>query len=338
MTLGRTAAAGLLCGSACLAWHFPVHEQITRCAIASLPLTMQQMWAPVAEQIARRYSLYPDLIQGAKGPELQAMHRYCIKPDGKPIHNITWQPEDDLRSLAFSLDGIVDATRAGEIERSAKHAGVLAHFLQDSTCPAHALIPADSALRSMMDRFAPPGKLEMKLHPAIERSAPSIDLAGRAPRRAGVTVPQVAEALLERCYVIVRGNREKLDVLVQAVYAGDEATVDRMRREAARSAAELVADAYYSALLIRRATSSSASAMARRPGKSRPFRFSRIRCDREGLFCRESFSPCGSRFCQDVGGCREASDADVRGNDLFQAGTSAADMPSRSASAAPSKR
>lgn len=250
MTIGRTVAAGLLCGSACLAWHFPVHEQITRCAIGSLPAAMQQKWAPVAEQIARRYSLYPDLILGAKEPELSVMRRYSVKPDGKPIHNITWQPEDDLRSLTFSINGIVDGMRAGELEAAAKHAGVLAHFLEDSTCPAHALLPADSALESMRGRFAPPDQLDVKLHQVIERSAPAFDLAGRAPRRAGASVSQAAEALLERCYVIVRGNRENIEALVKALYAGDEATVDRMRRDAARRGAELVADAYYSAFLF----------------------------------------------------------------------------------------
>jgi hypothetical protein len=204
---------------------------------------MQRDWAPVTEQIARRYCRYPDLIQGAKGAELAAMRLFCIKPDGKSIHNITWEPADDLRSLNYSLQGIIDAMRAGKLDTAAQHAGVLSHFLADSTCPAHSLIPVDSPLESMSAQFAPPDQQGLQLHQTIERSAPQVDLTGRAPRR------ESAEVLLARCYRVVRGNRESLETLVKAVYAHDEATVDRMRREAAERGAELLADAYYTALL-----------------------------------------------------------------------------------------
>jgi hypothetical protein len=250
MRILTAGAAGLLLSAAGLAWHDPVHELITRNALGSLPARMQQKWAPFADRLAREYSLYPDRIHGAKEPELSRLRLYCVKPDGKPIHNITWEPEDDVKSLAYSLHGIIEAMRGGRIDVATQHAGVLAHFLEDSTCPAHALIPADSPLHSMRDRLAPPEQREIQLHPAIERSAPAFDLAGRAPQRAGSSVPQAAEALLERCYVIVRHNRENLETLVKAVYAGDSATVDRMRLEAARRGAELLADAYYTAFLL----------------------------------------------------------------------------------------
>jgi len=222
-----------------------VHEQITRCAIASLPQAMQRRWAPVTEQIARRFCRYPDLIQAAERADLAVMRQFCIKPDGKPIHNITWEPQDDLRSLTYSLQGIIDSMRTGNLDAAAQHAGVLSHFLADSTCPAHALIPADSPLESLRVRFAPPDQAALNLHPAIERSAPAFHLAGRQPQR------QTVETLLERCYRIVRGNRESLETLVKAVYAKDEPTVDKMRQDAACRGAELLADAYYTALLGR---------------------------------------------------------------------------------------
>jgi hypothetical protein len=178
------------------------------------------------------------------------MRTFCIKPDGKPIHNIVWEPPDDLRSLRYSLQGIVDAMRAGRLDAAAQHAGVLSHFLADSTCPAHALIPADSALESLRESLAPPDRADLKLHQAIEQSAPPFDLAGRAPQPAGTSVEQAAEKLLERCYRIVRGNRESLEPLVKALYAGDEATVDRMRLDAAKQGAALLADAYYTAFRL----------------------------------------------------------------------------------------
>ena len=248
----RLGTAFLLLLTAGGAWHNPVHEQITRRALGSLPAWMQDQWAPFADRLAREYSLYPDRMQRAQGAELSRLRLYCIKPDGKPIHNITWEPEDDLKSLAYSLNGIIQGMRTGDMEAATQHAGVLAHFLEDSTCPAHALIPADSPLRSLRDRLAPADQMDVQLHPVIERSAPAFELAGRAPQRAGANVPQAAEALLERCYVIVRRHRESLEILVKAVYAGDSATVDGMRLEAARRGAELLADAYYTAFVLAR--------------------------------------------------------------------------------------
>src|SRR5690349_9922581 len=185
MSWRGSAAVFVLLSGTCHGWHNPVHESITRTALESLPAGMQQKWAPFAGVLAREYSLYPDRIQGAKEPELSRIRPYCFKPDGKPIHNVTWEPSDDLKSLEYSLNGIIQAIRAGTHDEAAQHAGVLAHFLEDSTCPAHALIPADSPLHSMRDRLAPPDLLHIQLHPAIERSAPAFDLAGRVPQRVG---------------------------------------------------------------------------------------------------------------------------------------------------------
>jgi len=244
------AAACLLYALPGSAWHDPVHEMITRHALGSLPAPMQQKWAPYTDALARAYSLYPDHFHGAKEPELSRLRLYCVKPDGKPIHNVTWQQDDDLKSLEFSLQGIIDSIRAGKMDVATQHAGVLAHFLEDSTCPAHALIPADSPLNSMRDRLAPPEQRQLQLHPTIERSAPAFDLQGRAPQRAGNSVREAAEGLLLRCYRIIRKNRDDLETVVKAVYAGETTTVDRARLQAARSGAELLADAYYTAFVL----------------------------------------------------------------------------------------
>jgi hypothetical protein len=257
MMLIRATAVFLL-GLPCAAWHDPVHAMITRNALSSLPEWMQQKWAAFADPLARDYSLYPDRMYGAKEPDLSRLRPYCVKPDGKPIHNVTWEQADDVKSLEFSLNGIIRAMRGGKIEIAVRHAGVLAHFLEDSTCPAHALIPADSPLNSLRDRLAPPEQMDLRLHPTIERSAPVFDLGGRSPERAGATVAEAANALLLRCYIVIRKNRERLEMLVKAVYAGDTAAVDEIRLEAARRGAELLADAYYTALLLAESTQTEA--------------------------------------------------------------------------------
>ena len=179
------------------------------------------------------------------------MRRYCsqARRQADPQHHLAARGRFAIAHVSAST-ALSDAMRAGELEVAAKHAGVLAHFLEDSTCPAHALIPADSALQSMSDRFAPPDQADVETAPCDRAQCPGF----RSGRTRAATDWRVRVAdrrrLLERCYVIVRGNRENLETLVKAIYAGDEATVDRMRRDAARRGAELLADAYYSAFLF----------------------------------------------------------------------------------------
>mgnify|MGYP001614619070 CR=1 FL=1 len=88
------------------------------------------------------------------------------------------------------------------------------------------------------------------LHGAMELTTQPFHLQGRAPHRAGATVAEAAPALLDRCYAIVEENRASLLEMVRATYADDVATMNRLRSRAARQAAELLADAYYTALAI----------------------------------------------------------------------------------------
>jgi hypothetical protein len=224
------------------AWHDPVHARITRAAFGSLPAAMQQPWKPQAERLATQLSLYPDWYHNAP-PEIHAdMRRFC-EVRGRAIHNVTWNREQDIESIEYLTAGIATGMRAGEVDVAVKFAGVLAHLLEDSTCPAHALIPMDSPLNLMKELLPPPAGLEkVQLHTVIEHSSPEFDLGSRAPHA------ESPERLLDRCYAIIKRNRGRLIEIVKLVYAGDEAGLDRYRLESAKAGAELLADAYYSAL------------------------------------------------------------------------------------------
>jgi hypothetical protein len=101
----------------------------------------------------------------------------------------------------------------------------------------------DSPLSLLKELLPPPEELQkIQLHTVIEHSSPEFDLGSREPRQ------ESPERLLDRCYNIIRNNRAHLIDLVKLVYAGDEAGIDRYRLESARAGAELLADAYYSAL------------------------------------------------------------------------------------------
>lgn len=142
----------------------------------------------------------------------------------------------------------------------AQFAGTLAHFIEDSTCPTHALLPQDSPLNLMQELLPPPpGKEKIARHTIIEHSSPEFDLGARQSQAAGATVSAAAASLLDRIYAGIHANRGDLIELVRAVYADDQATMDRFRLKGAVAGAEILADAYRTAFDL------AAGAPAQRP-------------------------------------------------------------------------
>ena len=251
MTIPRLAIALALVPVMGQAWHDPVHAAITRAALESLPQPMRARWEPQARELAEIYSLYPDAFAHVKDAERQRMLPFCTRPDGGAIHNVTWNVTQDFASLEYTLNGIIAGLRSGNRDKALQHAGVLAHFLEDSTCPAHALLPKDVQFQSLRELIPPPAGWEnASLHSAIERSSPPFDLGARAPQAAGDAVPAAATALLDRVYTQVKLNRARVIDLVRAVYANDLAKVDAERVRAARIGAEVLADAFYTAFVL----------------------------------------------------------------------------------------
>ncbi|MFB3829123.1 MAG: zinc dependent phospholipase C family protein [Bryobacteraceae bacterium] len=229
-----------------LAWQKP-HEQITRAAFASLPAAMRERWRAEVENLAARYSWYPDWHQG---PDREQIRVYVEKPGGEVMHNVTWDRQADLATLELLLYAIARHDRAGSIEHAARYAGVLSHFLADSTCPAHALAPEDSQLNLVKDLLNLGGARDGSLHEYLERTAPAVTLEGRAPVKLGETISEAARTLLIRTYVVIRANRAALLDLVRAAESRDEEAVNRERGRAALAAARLIADALYTAATV----------------------------------------------------------------------------------------
>ena len=250
MRAAPIAALCLLGTGVIFAWHDPVHALITRAALLSLPTEMRRFWGAETKDMITRYCLYPDEYYGATPERKAAMRPYC-EVKGRPIHNVTWKRDEDIESLEYLLGNLVEKIRARDVAAAAQYAGTLAHMLEDSTCPAHALTPPDSPLNIMRDLLPPPaGKENIKLHTVIERSAPEFDLGSRAPRSAGATVPQAAANLLDLTYAAIKSNRANLIELVRATYSDDGQTLDRFRHKASVTGAELLADAYYTAFVL----------------------------------------------------------------------------------------
>jgi hypothetical protein len=248
----QIAAACLFGAVACFAWHDPVHALITRAALLSLPAEMSQFWGIESDRLVTRYCLYPDEYYNASAERKAAMRPYC-EVTGRAIHNVTWKRADDIESLEYLLGRLVDSIRARDVVGAAQYAGTLAHLLEDSTCPAHALMPNDSPLNTMRDLLPPPsGKEDIRLHTVIEHSAPDFGLGSRVPRTAGRSIPETAANLLDRTYAVIKSNRADLIALVRATYANDTAMMDKIRHQATVAGTELLADAYYTAFVLAR--------------------------------------------------------------------------------------
>jgi hypothetical protein len=246
----RIVAVCLLGAGSSFAWHDPAHARITRAALLSLPPEMRQFWGAETDNLITRYCLYPDAYYGATAERKAAMRPYC-EVNGRPIHNVTWKRGEDIESIEYLLGKLVERIRLQDVAATAQYAGTLAHMLEDSTCPAHALTPPDSPLNTMRDLLPPPpGKEDIKLHTVIERSTPEFDLGSHTPRMAGTSLPQAAVNLLDRTYAAIKSNRADLIELVRATYAGDEQTMNKFRHKASVVGAELLADAYYTAFVF----------------------------------------------------------------------------------------
>jgi hypothetical protein len=223
------------------AWHMPVHRMITEAALRTFSPEFRASWGGELDRLAAEYCTWPDIYAGSSGARAAELQPYN-EVRGRTIHNVTWNRREDLESLDFLRDAIAAARRAGDQRRAAIFAGTLAHFIQDSSCPAHALTPWDSPLDVIGDLVAPPAdKRDVRLHQTMEASSPPVDLAGRPPRMAG------SAALLDRIYETVRANRAVLLDLARAAYDGDEKRMDPHRLDAARRGAEIFADALFSA-------------------------------------------------------------------------------------------
>lgn len=233
-----------------LAWTAPPHRLITRAALNTLPAQARARLGSEVSNLIELYCLYPDryveiqhgFAHKTPGPTTQEeLHVYVFRPDGEPLHSATWDREEDLGSLVYMFERIVSNLRDKHDAEAAKYMGTLSHWIADSFSPSHVV----SRDRLAEISPAPAGRESLDLHGALERSLPEFTLGARAPRVMGTGLVSAAQALLDRCYAGGDQNRKDLPVMLQAVYAGDKATIDKFQLQAGKTAAELLADALF---------------------------------------------------------------------------------------------
>lgn len=224
------------------AWDTAPHQRITKAALDTLPKRFLDRFGTESGPLVEIYCLYPDrylemdrygFVRQSPGPRSVAeIRRFCVRPDGQPVHGASGDRDEDTASLVFLFQGITANLAQKRPDEAAKYAGVLSHFIADSLSPPHSVDPEEL--------------LEMaggvNVHSTIERSVPELSLGGRAPRSAGVA------AVLDQCYAGARQNRTDLRNMVRAARQRDEQTLDGYRLRAGTRAAEILADALYTLL------------------------------------------------------------------------------------------
>jgi hypothetical protein len=242
----------LLLGSGpCRAWDTTPHQLITRAALDTLPKRFLDQFGTEIAPLIQIYCMLPDrflemrqfgFVRNSPGPRTAAeIEIYCLRPDGQAIHGVTGVREVDTGSLVYLFERIVSKLSENRSDEAARYAGVLAHFIEDSLSPPHAVSP--DILRDIASGLGETGNLN--LHSAIERSIPEFTLGNRHPIAAGDHILAAAGAILERCYSGAAQNRKTLPAMVKAACAHDEKTLNVGRLHAGVEAAQILADALH---------------------------------------------------------------------------------------------
>jgi hypothetical protein len=237
----------LLAGGTCNAWDTTPHQKITKAALDSLPKSMLTRLGSEAKPLIELYCLYPDRFQEmsqfgfarkSDGPkDATEIEAYCVRPDGALIHGATGDWETDAGSLVYLFERILSNLAEKRPIQAAQFTGVLAHFIEDSLSPPHA-VSADELL-------AMAGGSGANIHALIERSVPEFTLGARAPHLAGDHLLPAAKAVFDQIYAAAERNRTDLQAIVAAASNSDEQALNGYRLRAGRRAAEILADALF---------------------------------------------------------------------------------------------
>ncbi len=225
-----------------------------RYAFETLPAWQQEFWKGLGEQIARN-CLVPDEYFTQK----EKYGKYCVMDNGQVIPH---GPTDDnwtglpfvqrpsrgphQYTIRYYLDRLVQSIGDEQRTDSAIFAGVLGHFLQDSSQPAH-LIHNDW----LYQLVAPPDGCHLHLHREMDSADPEeVALKEICPCLLGTTVFEAAFHLRAQYERMIEASLAQVVPLVQAAYAGDKAAATRAITQPYATATWLTASAWHTAHCI----------------------------------------------------------------------------------------
>ena len=225
-----------------------------RYAFRSLPSWQRAFWKDQAERMPE-YCLLPDEYYTNK----EELRKYCVMPNGRAIpHGPTdeswtslpfaWEQSSGSQRyvIDYYISALVNAIESGDAAGSAMFAGVLGHYLQDSSQPGH--VVHNQYLYDLVPR--PAGQYR-HLHRDLDDADPhEAALESVRPILLGTHPAEAAFHLSVRHQRMVRQAVGRLVPMIHAVYSGDRAERDRLITDCYATATMLTASAWYTAHCI----------------------------------------------------------------------------------------
>ena len=242
--LGMISAVLGIAGQ-CMGWGTP-HGAISRAAWDALPVAYQAQWGKEADAFARVYCIYPDSVYTST----DAVH-YCQLPWRKTDRYVTTlhlpgDPQENYAIVRHLVGRITAAWRNGQLSEAASYSGVLAHAIEDWSCPAH--VTVEDNMFTLFQQYLPPPETEAGklLHSPLEGAAFTVDITRYQPVQLGTSDDAIAFTLLWHIQHGTVFARQQLVPMIEAWYRADVERVADMQRKAAEYGARLVADMLFS--------------------------------------------------------------------------------------------
>lgn len=232
------------------AWGQP-HLAITKGALDTLPAWQRELLATEFEALAAKHCMIPDNVYSDKAnAKFAAMESSPGEVYLQKLHLPQAEQTVNLESLRYFMQKAVDSIKAGSISDAARYMGTICHVIEDFGSPSHT-VPGDNQF-TLLQQFMPPtpvmeGKL---LHGPIENGDFAVSIAGYQPQLLGTSVEEASWRLLHRVHEGIINARSATVPIMQALYAGDAATVEKHQLRAATKDAQVVADAMHTILCL----------------------------------------------------------------------------------------
>lgn len=229
----------------CMGWGAP-HSAISRVAVSVLPAAYQEQWGSEADAFARTYCVYPDTVYTSTDAA-----QYCRLPWRSAeryvvTFHLPGDPQENYAIVRHLVGRITAAWRSGNVREAARYSGVLAHVIEDWSCPAH--VTVEDNMFTLFQQYLPPPAAEegMLLHSPLEGATFTLEIGRYQPVQLGDTDDAIAFTLLWHIQHGTVFARQQLVPMIEAWYRKDLATVAELQKRAAEYGAHLVADMLFS--------------------------------------------------------------------------------------------
>lgn len=237
------------------------HANIMRGAVSALPETIHATIS-VPEELIERAGNYPDLFDDPTVPAEKKnvmdpeWEKYIVYPEGLPaksLHFVPAPPADQFSRIpvySYLLTRMIESRREGRMADFIKFSGCLSHAMGDCTQPAH--IGPDSngrILRELLPVPANPRLRDFHYHTSVEAVSGKCGTLA-APQLLGQSAEEAAWKLSCLAQNAVSYCRRFLIPTIEALFADDIKKAESIAEEPVTIAAQLTADAIFTAVLL----------------------------------------------------------------------------------------